>query len=384
VNYNPATAYATTGEWIEIVNTSSRTVPLDGWTVSFNSSNHTIPMGTNLTLPANGVLLLAQSGDPLQNDGLPTPDYVYGTGFALPNTSGNVRLLWNGIEYNRAAWTTTSGGALGKSVQLDPYTADHRPTNVNPTCPGTGTYGTAAPQQIGTPGVAQQRCFPYAMERLAAGAFESIATTGQKLNTASQFNAFAVQVTAGTPTLPKIKWGVKSYDLITVTDNGFLALRDSAVETAFNCSGNSTCYNARKTAPSTAQPNRIIAPYWSNLRAGNFSYTGMFLERKDPDIAVAGDEYTIVSWEGWFSEYYPNGGYEQNFQVKFFDTGDIEFHFGTMIGSAYSQGYYTASWLESETGLTVLRNNIDSYGGVYTYDGPGIWPDSGVRFRYLP
>jgi hypothetical protein len=66
-----------------------------------------------------------------------------------------------------------------------------------------------------------------------------------------------------------------------------------------------------------------------------------------------------------------------NFQIKLFDDGAIEYHFGKMLSSsfiAYGSGSSTVTWLENETGTQALTIN------ALSSNNPGLSPQSAFRF----
>ena len=66
-----------------------------------------------------------------------------------------------------------------------------------------------------------------------------------------------------------------------------------------------------------------------------------------------------------------------NFQIKLFDDGAIEYHFGKMLSSsylAYGSGSSTVTWLENEAGTQALTIN------ALSNNNPGLSPQSAFRF----
>jgi hypothetical protein len=363
------------GEWFEVTNTANRTYDLTGWTmVTSAGQTHTIPQSAALVLPANGTLLFAPSADPVLNGGI-APDYVYPATLTLPDTAGSVALRLGGARYGGANWQAGSGHGAGVSARFDPRLADHQfiAGVIQSSCPGTGTYGL----QTGSPGTRIPGCFPYRMENLAQGAFEPLANNGGTHLNGTQTQDFIVTLSTQASTLPApITWGNKTYNTLTVSDNGYIALRDVPNEPVFACTV-TNCHSGNKTAFNNTAPTRLVAPFWDLLSAAPVP-AGMYFKRVDPDPAVTGDEYSVVSWENW--RYGTTTTYDLNFQVKFFDKGDIEYHYGTMNGPSATivRGSSATVWLESEDGRAALVHTIT------TNYGPGVDPNSGIRFRFVP
>jgi hypothetical protein len=144
-----------------------------------------------------------------------------------------------------------------------------------------------------------------------------------------------------------------------VNTNGFIS------PTAYTCTGTS-CYDVNPTVPTpAAAPFATIAPYWDDLVSPK-----VFWKFRDPDgIPGTLDEYTIISWEGAARK--TTATDNLNFQVKFFATGNIEFHYGTMTGD---NGSGATTWLEDATSSAAWIYNANSN------TTPGIAANSAIRF----
>jgi hypothetical protein len=93
---NPAAVTDALGEWLELFNTTSHPIDIDGWTIRDNESDfHVIDNGGPLVLPANGYLVLGANGDSSINGGVHV-DYDY-LGFFLGNAGDEVILIDNGV-----------------------------------------------------------------------------------------------------------------------------------------------------------------------------------------------------------------------------------------------------------------------------------------------
>ncbi len=370
-------ASAPEGEWFEITNTDFRSYDLSGWELDFGGGLvHTIPDTANLVLPPGGTLLFASSADTAQNGGI-TPDYVYPSTLVMPDTAGSISLSLAGASYAQATWSASTGQSQGVAVKLDPVLPNHMfiAGVTQSTCASSGSYG----QQIGSPGVRTAQCFPYRLETLAQGDFEPIHAIGTKINSSSQTQDFLVTMTTTNGSLPvPLRWGHSLYNTAYVSDNGYIVLRNLPGQAAFTCTGN--CYSANKTAVTAVDPNAVIAPFWDLLSIHpSITHSGLYTLRRDPDgIPGTGDEYTIFSWEGL--RYSTTTTYDLNFQVKFFDSGDIEYHYGSMAGpnTTITRGTSATIWLNSEDGRSALVHNIT------TSFGPGVDSNSALRFRYVP
>ncbi len=378
VNYHPVAA-APEGEWFELTQADNMPLDLDGWVLDFGGGQqHTIT--GPLTFPASGVLLFGQSNDVTQNGGV-TLDYVYGPSFTLSDTSGTLRLLRHGAEYATVSWTAGVTGGEGVSLRADPPNPDllYAPGITQLTCGSGGTYGPL--DQVGTPGQRDARCFPYELEFGAVGDFEPLAGIGQPLTITNLSEDIMVLGPTSSPALTHpVKWGYGTYDTLYVSTNAWIAPRNAS-DPAITCPASNDCYKGQKnrtTFDPATMLNRVLALYWSdtNVQSGG----GIYVLRKDPDPNVAGDEYTIVSFENmrWAST---GTAYDLNWQVKFYDNGDIEYHFGTMyaaLNCTTNCGSSSTTWMESEDGNAALVVNISSS------SNPGIRPDTVWRFKFTP
>ncbi|MBX7114473.1 MAG: lamin tail domain-containing protein [Myxococcaceae bacterium] len=353
VNPFPA-AQVTDGEWIEVSNFTADPVDLKDWTLDFNGAAMPLTFTSNVVVPANGRLLLGQSAT--AGDGL-TVGYVYGNTVKLPDAVGAVALKYQGAAYSTLRWAAADV-SLGTSVQQDPpqeamvYAAGREALS----CPGVSSYGSN--NQRGTPGAANPPCFPYHLSALPSGGFESIAATGTLVQTQStSFPGPDSEEGVGKIdfTLPVMLFG-RPVSTLYVSTNGFLstnALSDP--------------YYMNKVRPTGEAPSGTLAVFWDDLNINDDPAAGIYWERKDPSPAP-GDEYTVVSWEHhtqW------GAGQDLNFQVKFFASGAVEYHYGAMDNAGDS----ATVWFEDATGHGALPVSINSA------TAPGIHADTGWRFN---
>lgn len=373
VNYFPAAA-APAGEWFELANPDNVPFDLDGWTIDFGNGQKHVITGP-LTFPAHGVLVLGQSTDPAVNGGAPV-DYAYGTGFSMPDTAGRIALVRYDTEYSHVAW---SSGTEGVSMRADPPNPGllYAPGVTQLTCGSASTYGTAG--QTGTPGVRDARCFPYEMSFSPVGNFESIAATGQQIPFLDVDEALFMLSSTSTPALTHpVKWGYGTYDTMYVSTNAWVALRNGPDPTMV-CASGTDCFKAQKNRTSfnpATNPSRLLALYWSDTEVQG----GVYYQRMDPNPAIPGDEYTIISWENmrWGDT---GTAYNMNWQVKFFETGDIEYHYGSMyaaLNCTTNCGSSSTTWFEAEDGNAALVVNISST------SNPGIRENTAWRFTFTP
>ncbi|MBL8949245.1 MAG: lamin tail domain-containing protein [Myxococcaceae bacterium] len=364
VNPRPA-ATLTNGEWIEVTNSSTAPIDLNGMRLNFGGANTHVIAGSVPVAP-NSAVVLAQAadlGDPTA--GL-TAAYVYPATLAMSDTSGTVTLEVGGIAYSAASWNATSLTGAGISVRTDrPQDGVIYASTTMASCSGasTGTYGV----QTGTPGTLHAACapFPYRLTQLPMGNFEAIAMTGTQIHVGGD----TVLTTVTLPN-PISYFGVPGTTL-RVDTNGFMTFATYSFSQTTN-----------KSVPSSTAPAGTIAPFWDDLTATPGPGVGIYRLDRDPDATpMSGDEYTIVSWERFIR--WNQTGHDLNFQVKAFANGDIEFHYGTMAGGMgtslpYAQGSDATTWLEDPTGRMAMPININSA------NNPGIAPNTAYRYTYTP
>ena len=138
-------------EWIELYNPGSEAIDLNGWTVKDCAEQAMVLVGSNLTLPAGGYLVLGAEEDASLNGGVPV-DITYPSPFYLANSVGAV-LLYDaqGVLVDQTRYSA-----------FEPWevmVAGHSLARVSPTSDGTqpeawetgqDTFGTN--NNHGTPG----------------------------------------------------------------------------------------------------------------------------------------------------------------------------------------------------------------------------------------
>ncbi len=351
VMYRPVAPLAATGEWVEIFNTTSASYDLDGFELDFgNGQTHTLSSANgNTVVPANGYLLLGQSADPLENDGV-NVGYVYGPTFQLDDNGGTLSLNRGGPVAS-ITWSTAAGG-VGVSAQADASAALYAGGGTGGSiCSSTAPFGTQNPQQLGTPG-GSGACYPYSMSSIP-GAFEDVSGTGTIVSLSSDYTGIAqVNLPA-----PFTYFGV-TYNSFSVTICGIMTM-GYTLTAAHD--------TAQDVLPSPNAPNGTLAIFWDRIVRNTNGE--IYVQRRS--------NYTIVSWQDF--RIYAQGGNQVNFQIKLFDNGVIEYHYGNMNPGTYApdrtRGSAATVWLEKEDGSSALPYSIRQNGGVQ--------PNSGVRFTPL-
>jgi hypothetical protein len=351
--HSPAAAIAATGEWIEIFNTSNAPFELAGFTLDFGGGLlHTVAAaGGTTAVPPGGVLVLGQSNVAAENDGVAV-QYVYGPTFAMTDGAGTIRLTTAGSPIASLTWSAGQGG-VGASVAGDPgpvlNATDPAGTLPHPVnCSSTAPFGTQAPQQLGTPGALSQ-CYPYRLSKILVDYEDTFTTGTEVLGSVSDYSG------VGTVTLPAPfpYFGVPQ-TTINLSMVGF-ATFGPPLTAAYDTVNN--------TGVQTTVPNGVIALFWDQIVRNTSGKITM--QRKT--------NYTIISWDDF--RIYASSGSSMHFQLKLFDSGVIEFHYGTMVvGNKPNEtgGSTATTWIETLTGDSALVVNLNKVGGLQ--------PDSAWRF----
>jgi hypothetical protein len=332
VMYAPAAPYADAGEWFEVVNRSPRPVTLTGWNIEFGGlladggpNTHTIT--APIVVPAGGVKVFGQSSDAGDNGGAPV-DYAYGSDFAFNDLAGTVALSRGPVRVT-ATWTSTMSDA-GASAVFDPnpVVLAGVSTIATRTCkpPVTTVYGA----QVGSPG-RDTTCLGYRMTRIDQK-WRDVTRTGTPVTLTAGLGS--IDLTAAPITL----WGAQVTSL-AVSRSGWLV---PGTFTGANVTAN-------KTSPSAVAPVATIAPFWDDLvlttAQGNGVYAQRFAAGADPETPAA---HWVVQWAHATSVLGITD--DLNFEVKFFDSGVVEYHYGSMesgSSSVYGGGTSATLWFES-------------------------------------
>lgn len=328
----PDASLGNAGEWVEVANFSNTPVDLAGWTVESELGSFAITAGPNqkTVVAPGGTLVLAGNRDPAQNGGVAV-DYEYPASFSLADTPSFV-VLSKGSYVSRHAWGTALPGT---SVVNDPgpylalgdvaFTAPH-----GTTCVGTAPYGSLA--QKGTPG-ALKGCFGYRLVQRPVD-YRDISMSGQRVGVAAK-----VLSVAGTGTQV---FGVPLSSLM-VSRYGFVI---------FNGAYSSYFYSGATvpTSGTSSTPDNAAALFGASLNVSDAADSDVYLER-----IAAGEDllnpmgHWIVQWHRL--KYSTND--DLNFQLKIFDDGSLEYHYGRMeSGDAqeHAKGDIATCWLENPTG----------------------------------
>ena len=160
----PAKSQVPMGQWIELYNASDLPIDINGWVLRNSGIEmHVIDSPTPLLIPAKGYLVLAYSGDPLQNGGL-TPAYAYKGAVQLNDIvfssafADDLVLQWNSIIIDQVGWNTAAGFQIvpGRSNGVAPESLSANANDVQTNwCPGKKPFGLG---DWGSPGEANPSC----------------------------------------------------------------------------------------------------------------------------------------------------------------------------------------------------------------------------------
>ncbi|RMG98095.1 MAG: hypothetical protein D6705_06685 [Deltaproteobacteria bacterium] len=188
---NPNAVADAAGEWFEVLVTAD--VDLNGLDLGADIAmpDATLTSADCLRVMAGTRLLFARNADPLQNGGLPTPDFTFS--FGLVNANGSLQIGLSGALLDAVTWTSASAGA---SLSLDP-SAEDPAANDDPNnwCDGAMAYGDG---DLGTPAATNPPC-PMGDSCLDGGNLRAVVppTVGDLVITEVMPNPNAVSDAAG-------------------------------------------------------------------------------------------------------------------------------------------------------------------------------------------
>jgi len=268
--------------------------------------------------------------------------------FAL-STADTVNVVLGLETISSLEWTTVTAG---ESVQPAQNAIDASGAQL--TCQRVKPFGNG---DIGTPGAANETCFEYSLSSIS-GAWEDISSIGTSLMGTSTNNTY-YQHTLATP----FPFFGQSYNEISISAHGFITIGYKLF----------TANGTNNTTPSPI-PQGVVAPFWD------------YLFRHDSAAAGTGalpvarrPAYTLVSWDNFRVD----GAGTANrlyFQVKLFDSGVIEYHYGQMDPSTLSShadvhtGSGATIWLERPDGSGALKVGVNTAGTVQAYSGLRFTP----------
>lgn len=355
------------GQWVELTNPGTDDQDITGLRLeSTSGAMNPFVLPADTVVSANGYFVLGQSTDSSLNGDagvrlewtsgavpMATPDavrLVLPTPLADGGTLVISRLAWGGTN------SKLPDGGLAPDGGVEPGASVQLPENVLVrsgqvfSCVRTRTFGPLS--QIGTPGAPNEECFPYVLTPIPA-AFDDISSVTSSIIPPDSFGEWdddGVNVM-----LPPFTYFGQTYTAARIVSNGWLSFVPTTSSTFSN-----------KTVPTTSEPFGTIAPFWDDL-ANNLNLpvttSNVFWLRR------AG--HTVVQW----NKVEHLGGNDQlSFEVKLFDNGVIEFHYGPMTSgstSNYGNGNTATRWIENPDGTQALAISVNQ---------PVVLPDTAFRF----
>lgn len=364
------------GQWLEIANFSNAIVDLTGWQIGGADGGVQATLGAGASLAPRGFLVVAPSADPLLNDGLPSTT-VAAPGLSLASAGSLVRISNPQGFLNTLTYPAGTQG-VSWSVDRGPF-VNRLASATAPFSSGlcaarsSQTYGNLSPSQRGTPGASGDgACIGYTMQTIAPS-FKDIAATGIVVPLAPTdiWEAGDEGIGQVNLTSAPVQLYGRSVTTLSVSSNGWLLpstfTRDSVFE--------------NKVSPDGDDPDvgGLIAPFWDDLRALSTRPGSAVLSQR---FAAGGDPlepraHWIIQWNK--VEHFA-GADDLTFQVKLFDSGDIEFHYQTMLsGSTDNRGTGNSAtiWLEAD-GAAPARAL------VFSVNRPTITSNMALRFTRVP
>ncbi len=330
------------GQWLEIFNPLDQDLELAGLRLESASAGANSFLLPSAVVPSRGFLVVGQTTDAGDNGdagvklawgsfGLSTPDSVR---LVLPSQlADGGTLVVSQLAWGALVGATLPDGGLvpdaGTNVGVSTQTPE--PVLVRSgappfSCPRTGTFGP--PTQTGTPGLPNEECFPYVMTRISP-ALEDISQAVPPLTTSSRDDG-ASNIILPAP----FPYFGQSFTGLRVCTNGWVSVVDTSSSSLSN-----------KSLPSSSTPLATIAPFWDDLHLEN----GDFYAARLPGR-------TIVQWANIAS--YSSRSDVLNFEVKLFDNGVIEFHYGTMTGTN-ANGNSATRWIDNLDSTAALALSVN-------------------------
>jgi hypothetical protein len=343
------------GQWIEFFNPGDQDLDLQGLQLESTSGS---PSGFVLpasVVPTRGFLVSGESLDagangdagvqlswPAGSVPLATPDAVR---LVLPGqivdggTLVIARFSWGAVRDSLLPDGGAADGGVELGVSVQPAENVLVRSGAAPfSCPRAGVFGP--PTQTGTPGSANEECFPYVVTQIAP-ALEDISGAVPPIVVASRDDSGANLA------LPvAFTYFGQSFTTLRVCTNGWVSPVDTSSSSLSN-----------KTLPSATAPLASIAPFWDDLVLGGGDFYAARLSGR-----------TLVQWSNVSS--YSSTSDVLNFEIKLFDNGVIEFHYGTLTGASVN-GNGATRWIENLDGTNALALGVNQ---------PTVAPNTAFRF----
>jgi hypothetical protein len=234
-------------------------------------------------------------------------------------------------------------------------------------CSATQTYGSQLPPQHGSPGV-YHSCRGYVLQRID-GAYQDISTTGTRANLQAPAPYLAERdgyAQVDVSSAPVSLFGV-STSVLTASVKGVV------VPYAYTAPGGPWAYSYAGTL------SGAIAPMWTNFDFSGRPNAGVFYQRfAAGQSTVDPRAHWIIQWNDMSHLYVSSFNDHINVQVKFFDSGDLEYHYGVLTSGSvqqFAQGTNSVVWLERVGVPEAL---------AFSAKTASLKPNMGLRFTRVP
>jgi hypothetical protein len=253
-------------------------------------------------------------------------------------------------------------GGAGKATVVDPglFRVGSSSTMRVMVCNAVNSFGGQAPQQLGDPGVQTGCGFGYRVQPIAAHYVDISADGGTPLvnSPAAAVTALTVPINlAPLTTDPAPRIFGDRVPVVSMSLDGFIAPESTTATNATN-----------KTIPSTTTaPRGVIAPFWDDLQTstGLTPESDMYWKRMNAgEDALRPEPHWIFQWHR-VRHLSTSPADDLNFEVKLFEDGTIEYHYGELRSGTttnYGNGNSATVWLEradAGTALTLSANTAD-------------------------
>lgn len=350
------------GQYAELLNRTAAPLDLSGWYVSApGGQRFDFPAG--FTLPVDTPVVLGASLDAAENDDAGVT--VAWGGFSLPRDGG---ALFMGVQDAGFTLPITPDGGTGAATVVDPglFRVGSNVSRVV-VCNAQTTFGAQTPPQRGNPGAHAGCGFGYRSVAIAPH-FVDISDGGTALvNSATAQSALTTPITlAASPAEPQPRvFGVPT-PVVSMSIDGFIAPYATSAVAATNKSSPAT----------TTAPRGVIAPFWDDLQTtpaltpASDLYWKFIAAGEDP---LRPEAHWIFQWHR-VRHLNTSPPDDLNFEVKLFESGVIEYHYGAMTSgtiAGYADGNSATVWLEYGDAGVALVESVDT---------PSVRPHSAIRF----
>ena len=336
------------GQYLEVINRTARPLDLSGWQLSTpNTPTYQMPSG--FVLAPNVPTVIGASADPAQNDDAGVTLAWGSSGFFLSQDAGSFSLgtadAGAGFNYIGPA---DAGRGQGINVDPGPFVGTSGAPGLA-ACLATTTYGGQTPLQQGSPGSDPGCGFGYSLQVIPSK-FVDISDGGVALLNGATADSIAVAVNlapnASDPA--PLAFGVRR-PIVSMGGNGYLLWGTYTTSSDVN----SIVVSATNPGP--------VAVFWDDLDGllpESEMYWKHFAANEDP---ATPQQHWVFQWKA-FSYWLSFPSDNLNFEAKLFESGVIEYHYGSMVSGTSAnaaRGSSATVWLENPAGTQALVSSIN-------------------------